>query len=643
MITTLHPPLEELLGVGAKRGWLSYEELNNTLPDEMIDWRAVHDLLTKIDARGIELIDEMEFRARAYRAAKSGEAIAAIGPLAGTFRAMSVTGGENLGERERLRVQMNASHHENGTSIKPNELRRLVGDAADSFDREEAEQDVADARELDAESVQRELDGPTSANSAAASESKDAASRRIDDPVRMYLSQMGAIPLLTREEEIRLAKKIESTRMIFRRRCLQCDYIVTQAVQTLKQVSAGELPFDRTLRISTLDENAKEKLSQRIPANLPTIERLLERNKEDWNEIESLRGDDGKIRNTKQAKAIKERVDARRRRMAALMEELCLRTGRIVPLMRKMRSISEKMERLEGEMLQAARFPKAHDADDLEVMREELDGLRTLVQAEPDILRSRAKDISTVFWEYEQAKRDLSGGNLRLVVSIAKKYRNRGLGFLDVIQEGNTGLMRAVDKYEYKRGYKFSTYATWWIRQAITRAVADHARTIRIPVHMIETMTKLRNIQKDITQQTGVEPTLEEIAEKAGMPEHEVSRIMRIGRHPVSLDRPVGESEDSNFGDFIEDTNQSSPADTAGQEMLRQRLEMVLKTLTYREREIIKLRYGIGDGYTYTLEEVGRIFKVTRERVRQVEAKAIRKLQHPVRSRKLKGFVDGDE
>ena len=644
MISTLHPPLENLLDVGSRRGWLSYEELNNTLPDEMIDWRSVHDLLTKIDAHGIELIDEMEFRARAYRAAKTGEAITPIGPLAGTFRAMSVTGGENLGENERLRVKMNAPHHENGPSIKPNELRRLVGDAAESFDREEAEQDVADARELNAEAVQRELEERNESNENGTAESKESpGSRRIDDPVRMYLSQMGAIPLLTRDEEIRLAKKIESTRMIFRRRCLQCDYIVTQAVQTLKQVSAGELPFDRTLRISTLDENAKEKLSQRIPANLPTIERLLELNRVDWQELESLRGDDGKIRNTKQAKSITERVDARRRRMAALMEELCLRTGRIVPLMRKMRSISEKMERLESEMLQAARYPKAHDAEDLEVMREELDGLRSLVQAEPEVLRRRVDDISTVFWEYEQAKRDLSGGNLRLVVSIAKKYRNRGLGFLDVIQEGNTGLMRAVDKYEYKRGYKFSTYATWWIRQAITRAVADHARTIRIPVHMIETMTKLRNIQKDITQRTGVEPTLEEIAEKAGMPEHEVSRIMRIGRHPVSLDRPVGESEDSNFGDFIEDGNQASPADTAGQEMLRQRLEQVLKTLTYREREIIKLRYGIGDGYTYTLEEVGRIFKVTRERVRQVEAKAIRKLQHPVRSRKLKGFVDGDD
>jgi RNA polymerase primary sigma factor len=200
--------------------------------------------------------------------------------------------------------------------------------------------------------------------------------------------------------------------------------------------------------------------------------------------------------------------------------------------------------------------------------------------------------------------------------------------------------MRAVDKYEYKRGYKFSTYATWWIRQAITRAIADHARTIRIPVHMIETMGKLRSIQKQMLQASGQEPTIEELAEKAGMSVADTRRVLKISRHPVSLDRPVGESEDSYFGDFIEDDRQGSPAGTAAQDMLKQRIEQVLKSLTYREREIIKLRYGIGDGYTYTLEEVGRIFKVTRERVRQVEAKAIRKLQHPVRARKLSGFIE---
>ncbi|VAX42065.1 RNA polymerase sigma factor RpoD [hydrothermal vent metagenome] len=453
--------------------------------------------------------------------------------------------------------------------------------------------------------------------------------------MRMYLSQMGSIPLLTREEEVRLAKKIETTRMIFRRRCLESDYIITQAVEVLKQVSAGTLPFDRTMRLSTLDANAKVRISTRIPANLPTIEKMLEANHADWAELETL-----PARQKKKIETLRSRMALRRRRMAALIEELNLRTGRIIPLMRKLRAISKKMLDLEATLAEARKAKAKYDPEDVEVMREEVEGLRALVLESPADLARRARDINTVYWEYEQAKRDLSGGNLRLVVSIAKKYRNRGLSFLDVIQEGNTGLMRAVDKYEYKRGYKFSTYATWWIRQAITRAIADHARTIRIPVHMIETMTKLRNLQKSILQQTGIEPTMEELAEKAEMNLADVNRVMKISSQPVSLDRPVGEAEDSYFGDFLEDESQEAPATAVSNEALKGRIEGVLRTLTYREREIIKLRYGIGDGYTYTLEEVGRIFKVTRERVRQVEAKAIRKLQHPVRARKLQGFVD---
>ncbi len=462
----------------------------------------------------------------------------------------------------------------------------------------------------------------------------DTGSKRIDDPIRMYLTQMGTIPLLTREEEIRLAKKIETTRMIFRRRVLESDYAAAQAADTLQQVHDGNLPFDRTMRISTAEENAKEKVARRIPVNLRTVRHLLTRNREAWEQLQDT------VSQTRR-QTIREEVERRRRKIATMLEECCLRTSRIQPLMRKLQSINKKIMQLRRDLDRAEKYPNRYDPEDLYVMREELDGLRSLVLEEPDELRQRLHVIKTVFDEYEQAKRDLSGGNLRLVVSIAKKYRNRGLPYLDIIQEGNTGLMRAVDKYEYKRGYKFSTYATWWIRQAITRAIADHARTIRVPVHMIETMSKLRTIQKHLLQEIGREPTIEEVAERAQMTMEETRRVMKISRHPISLDRPVGESEDSHFGDFIEDERQEAPAETAINEMLRQRINDVLRTLTYREREILKLRYGIGDGYTYTLEEVGRIFKVTRERVRQVESKAIRKLQHPVRRRRLTNFLSG--
>jgi len=596
VILDLHPALSDLIDHSCRRGWLSYEELNNTLPDEWVDPDRLHEMLVYLDTLGIELIDEQEFKARCWRESRDEPGSASAKGLAMPLRAMSVAGGDralSLGFAEML-------------------------DGADG--EEPQDEEAAELHKDLAEAL------------------SESGHKRIDDPVRMYLSQMGSIPLLTREEEIRLAKKIETTRMIFRRRALESDYVVTHAMALLRLVAAGELPFERTMRVSTAEENAKDKTSRGIPANLATLDKRLELNRRDWETLQAAKAQGA----TEAIAEVVERIATRRRRMAALTEELSLRTGKIIPLFKKLRSIAKKMHELSADLRKAERNPRLYEADDVAVRREELGGLRNLVLEEPDELLRRVREVATVFWEYEQAKRDLSGGNLRLVVSIAKKYRNRGLPFLDVIQEGNTGLMRAVDKYEYKRGYKFSTYATWWIRQAITRAIADHSRTIRIPVHMIETMSRLRNIAKLMLQQTGQEPTMEELAEKAGMSVAETRRVMKISKNPVSLDRPVGETEDSSLGDFLQDEKTEAPADTAAQDMLKNRIEQVLKGLTYREREIIKLRYGIGDGYTYTLEEVGRIFKVTRERVRQVEAKAIRKLQHPVRAQKLCSFMDAE-
>ncbi len=370
-----------------------------------------------------------------------------------------------------------------------------------------------------------------------------------------------------------------------------------------------------------------------MPHNLKTLEFLLEQNARDFEQIADLRVSEEEKRKFRRS------LRLRRRKAVTLVEELSIRTQKVQPLMKKLEQISARMDELVCQ-IEDMKGNRALKEDRANLEKELRDYMMNTLE-EPAGLHKRVEIVKKRFAEYEQAKRELSGGNLRLVVSIAKKYRNRGLSFLDLIQEGNTGLMRAVDKYEYRRGYKFSTYATWWIRQAITRAIADQARTIRIPVHMIETMSKLRNVSKKLLQEMGREPTIEETARAANISVEETRRVLKISRHPISLDRPVGESEDSYFGDFIEDDSAESPVSAATQEMLKDKIEQVLKTLTYREREIIKLRYGLGDGYTYTLEEVGRIFKVTRERVRQIEAKAVRKLQHPVRSRQLEGFLDG--
>ncbi|WP_437226418.1 sigma-70 family RNA polymerase sigma factor [Planctomicrobium sp. SH661] len=452
------------------------------------------------------------------------------------------------------------------------------------------------------------------------------------DPIRMYLSQMGNIPLLTREDEIFLAKQIEITRKRYRRTLMESDFALTTAVEILEQVHTNELPFERTLRTSDTENTKKEQILGRMPVNLPTIRHLLAENRLDFDVTRSENA------TAEEKSAAKERMKIRRRKMCSLCEELSLRTHRLQPVYKRMQQIGERMAELVREINLLKRKPTA--ANEVAMLRRELQDLVDLTCETPEEYKARLIRIRDRFDAWTHAKQQLSGGNLRLVVSIAKKYRNRGLSFLDLIQEGNAGLMRGVEKYEYRRGYKFSTYATWWIRQAITRAVADHARTIRIPVHMFQSISTLKAKSEQIRQETGREPTTEELAEAVGLSVEETERIMKTWKHPISLDTPVGESEDSSYGDFLEDSSESTPADSAMHQMLRDKITHVLKSLTYREREIIKLRYGLGDGYSYTLEETGRIFKVTRERIRQIESKALRKLQHQTRAEHLRGFVE---
>ena len=543
--------LEVLFVKGKSQGYLTFDELNELLPEDEFSPEKIDELLIQLEDKGIKVVDEPPTEAPAKKAASPTVEVKAI---------------------------------KNATQDLPTIP-------------------TADLPKLS------------------------------DDPIRLYLAQMSEIPLLTRDEEINLAKKIERARRKFRRSVLCCDYALQTTFATLNRVHAGELPFDRTIKISLTERLSKEQIQARMPGNLTTLEHIIEKNRVAFRTLIS--------KSASKAEKTEARIEFLRGRQKAvsLVEELSLRTRRILPLMDQLNGFADRMEFLQQELQElkpqrsrAAQHQRAN-------LKRELRDLMLMTQETPSSMRRRCKDIKQRFEYYDEVKQQLSSGNLRLVVSIAKKYRNRGLSFLDLIQEGNTGLMRAVDKYEYRRGFKFSTYATWWIRQAITRAIADQGRTIRIPVHMIDILSKLRNLQKQMLQELGRHPSFDEMAKRSELDVDEVRRIMDIGRHPVSLDKPVGDGEDNSFGEFVEDEGSDNPVRAASNVLLSDKIERLLKTLTYREREIIRLRYGLGDGYTYTLEEVGRIFKVTRERVRQIEAKAVRKLQNPVRSGQLEGFL----
>jgi RNA polymerase primary sigma factor len=496
----------------------------------------------------------------------------------------------------------------------------------DSLPVNDASEDSMDAMEADLDDeMELDLEEPQELHSTGEDD-------QIDDPIRIYLMQMGEIPLLSRQEELETARRIQRTRKRFRYAMLSTDYVLHAAIEMLTNVRDGRSRLDRTIEVSVINLREKRRLLRVLEPNLKTLDHLMRQNRRDF-AVAIRKGGPRRLR-----RAAWRRLIGRRGRAARLIEELGLRIQRLQPVLERLKQVSRQMDDLAAQIGQL--HGHAGHAPQRAELRKQLSQLMRITLESPATLRRRMARTSTLASHYDAAKRQLSAGNLRLVVSIAKRYRNRGLSFLDLIQEGNTGLMRAVDKFESARGYKFSTYATWWIRQAITRAIADQSRTIRVPVHMIETMSRVRGVHRDLFQEHGAEPTIEQTAHAAGIPVDETACVLRMSHQPLSLDQPVGEHDDTYFGEFLQDYREDDPLLEMNQEMLRSRIADVLQSLDYRDREILRLRYGLVDGYSYTLEEVGKVFAVTRERVRQIETKAVRALQHPIRARQLCGFLD---